>query len=65
MPAEVAGEQFYRPSAHGAEPALYAAIEARRGQRPGGRKQVERNRATMATAQATATVQGRELNVGG
>jgi putative ATPase len=32
LPAEVAGEQFYRPSAHGAEPALFAALEARRGQ---------------------------------
>jgi hypothetical protein len=30
MPAEVAGERFYRPSSHGAEPALYAALEARR-----------------------------------
>jgi len=26
----VAGERFYRPSAHGAEPALYDALEARR-----------------------------------
>ena len=32
LPAEVAGHQFYRPSAHGAEPALFAALEARRGQ---------------------------------
>ena len=30
MPAEVAGERFYRPSAHGAEPAMYDALEARR-----------------------------------
>ena len=30
MPAEVAGERFYRPSRHGAEPALYAALEQRR-----------------------------------
>ncbi len=30
MPAEVAGEQFYRPSAHGAEPAMYDALGARR-----------------------------------
>jgi putative ATPase len=30
MPAEVAGEQFYRPSPHGAEPGLFAALEARR-----------------------------------
>ena len=30
MPAEVAGERFYRPSPHGAEPALYAALETRR-----------------------------------
>jgi putative ATPase len=34
LPAEVAGEQFYRPSGHGAEPELYAGLEARRGQRP-------------------------------
>jgi putative ATPase len=31
MPAEVAGEQFYRPSGHGAEPDMYAALQARRG----------------------------------
>jgi putative ATPase len=31
LPAEVAGERFYRPGAHGAEPALHAALEARRG----------------------------------
>jgi putative ATPase len=30
LPAEVAGEQFYRPSAHGAEPELYATLQARR-----------------------------------
>jgi len=30
MPAEVAGERFYRPSSHGAEPDLFAALEARR-----------------------------------
>jgi putative ATPase len=30
VPAEVAGERFYRPSRHGAEPALYAALEQRR-----------------------------------
>jgi hypothetical protein len=30
MPAEVAGEQFYRPSAHGAEPAMFEALQARR-----------------------------------
>ena len=30
MPAEVAGERFYRPSSHGAEPGLFAALEARR-----------------------------------
>jgi putative ATPase len=34
MPAEVAGERFYRPSAHGAEPAMYDALEARRRSRP-------------------------------
>ncbi len=32
LPAVVAGEQFYRPGAHGAEPALYAALEVRRRQ---------------------------------
>jgi putative ATPase len=31
LPAEVAGEEFYRPSGHGAEPELYAQLEARRG----------------------------------
>ncbi|HTD51188.1 MAG TPA: replication-associated recombination protein A, partial [Acidimicrobiia bacterium] len=30
MPAEVAGEQFYRPSTHGAEPAMFSALEERR-----------------------------------
>jgi putative ATPase len=35
LPAEVAGEQFYRPSGHGAEPELYAGLETRRGRRPG------------------------------
>jgi hypothetical protein len=30
MPAEVAGERFYRPSSHGAEPEMFAALEARR-----------------------------------
>jgi len=30
MPAEVAGEQFYRPSNHGAEPGMFAALQARR-----------------------------------
>src|SRR5436190_16800074 len=34
LPAEVAGERFYRPSGHGAEPELYAALETRRGQQP-------------------------------
>ena len=34
MPAEVAGETFYRPSAHGAEPGMYRALQARRGVRP-------------------------------
>jgi putative ATPase len=33
-PAEVAGERFYRPSAHGAEPDLFAALQARRGVQP-------------------------------
>jgi putative ATPase len=39
MPAEVAGERFYRPSAHGAEPAMNDALEARRGnpKEPGDR----------------------------
>jgi putative ATPase len=31
LPPEVAGEQFYRPSRHGAEPAMYEALEKRRG----------------------------------
>ena len=30
MPAEVAGEQFYRPSSHGAEPGMFSALEVRR-----------------------------------
>jgi putative ATPase len=30
MPAEVAGERFYWPSAHGTEPEMYDALEARR-----------------------------------
>jgi putative ATPase len=30
MPSEVAGERFYRPSSHGAEPGMYSALEARR-----------------------------------
>ena len=30
VPAEVAGERFYRPGSHGAEPAMWAALEARR-----------------------------------
>jgi putative ATPase len=30
MPAEVAGERFYRPSSHGAEPRMFDALEARR-----------------------------------
>ncbi len=30
MPSEVAGEQFYRPSSHGAEPGMFSALEARR-----------------------------------
>ena len=30
MPAEVAGERFYQPSSHGAEPGMFAALEARR-----------------------------------
>jgi hypothetical protein len=36
MPAEVAGEQFYRPSAHGAEPGMFEALEARKRKRPEG-----------------------------
>jgi putative ATPase len=32
LPAEVAGERFYRPSRHGVEPALYAMLQARRGE---------------------------------
>jgi putative ATPase len=43
VPAEVAGERFYRPSAHGAEPALYAALEARR-RHPNDRNPNDRNR---------------------
>ena len=39
MPAEVAGEQFYRPSAHGAEPGMFEALEARRRSRPPGPRQ--------------------------
>jgi hypothetical protein len=31
LPPEVAGEQFYQPSRHGAEPAMYEALEKRRG----------------------------------
>ena len=34
MPAEVAGERFYRPSSHGAEPGMFSALEARRRVRP-------------------------------
>ena len=30
MPAEVAGEKFYVPRLHGAEPGMVAAMEARR-----------------------------------
>jgi len=30
MPSEVAGERFYRPSSHGAEPGMFSALEARR-----------------------------------
>src|SRR5579862_6264898 len=30
MPAEVAGERFYRPSSHGAEPGMFSALESRR-----------------------------------
>jgi putative ATPase len=30
MPAEVAGERFYRPSTHGAEPGMFSALEVRR-----------------------------------
>jgi putative ATPase len=33
LPAEVAGERFYVPSAHGAEPRIAATHEARRAQR--------------------------------
>jgi putative ATPase len=32
LPAEVAGERFYRPSRHGAEPALYEALRERRAE---------------------------------
>ena len=35
MPAEVAGERFYRPSSHGAEPGMFAGLEARRRRPPG------------------------------
>jgi len=35
LPAEVAGEQFYVPGRHGAEPALYEALQQRRGARGG------------------------------
>ena len=37
MPAEVAGERFYRPSSHGAEPGMFDALEVRRrrGSDPG------------------------------
>ncbi|MGQ0825749.1 MAG: replication-associated recombination protein A [Actinomycetota bacterium] len=31
LPPEVAGERFYRPGGHGAEPVLYEALERRRG----------------------------------
>jgi putative ATPase len=43
MPAEVAGEQFYRPSAHGAEPDLFAALQARRGVQANPDEQDESN----------------------
>ena len=38
MPAEVAGERFYRASSHGEEPEMFAALEARRrlGPQDGG-----------------------------
>jgi putative ATPase len=39
MPAEVAGEVFYRPSVHGAEPEMYEALEARRRKRVTGPKE--------------------------
>jgi len=32
LPAEVAGERFYEPSRHGAEPALYDNLKKRRGE---------------------------------
>jgi hypothetical protein len=32
LPAEVAGEQFYRPGRHGAEPALHDELLQRRGE---------------------------------
>jgi putative ATPase len=32
LPAEVAGERFYTPSSHGAEPALYDNLRKRRGE---------------------------------
>jgi putative ATPase len=35
LPPEVAGEQFYRPGRHGAEPALYDELERRRGRADG------------------------------
>jgi putative ATPase len=41
MPAEVAGERFYRPSSHGAEPAMFDALEVRRRRGFDPREQVE------------------------
>src|SRR3954453_10107600 len=41
MPAEVSGEQFYRPSAHGAEPDMFAALEARPRARPAPHHEAE------------------------
>jgi putative ATPase len=35
LPAEVAGEQFYRPGTHGAEPDLYRDLQERRGESNG------------------------------
>jgi putative ATPase len=32
LPAEVAGDRFYRPGRHGAEPELYRHLQARRGE---------------------------------
>src|SRR5262249_22131927 len=32
LPAEVAGERFYTPGRHGAEPALYRRLQERRGE---------------------------------